>query len=126
MFSSIEEDTKQFPGALRVTVEVGECKQHSEDRLPLVVEIWLNHKTQKEPQLGQGTAGLQMVERWQVIRLSPSDESFLKTIGVCVFSDVVRIEITSSINTIQILLPTLQDGRIQERHRRLEACCRAR
>jgi hypothetical protein len=73
MFSSIEEDTKQFPGALRVTVEVGECKQHSEDRLPLVVEIWLNHKTQKEPQLGQGTAGLQMVERWQVIRLSPSE-----------------------------------------------------
>ena len=73
MFSSIEEDNQQFPGALRVTVEVGECTQHSVDSLPLVVEIWLNHKTQKEPQLGRGTAGLQMVERWQVIRVDPSE-----------------------------------------------------
>ncbi len=73
MFSSIEKDTKQFPGALRVTVEVGECEQPLEDRLPLVVEIWLTHKTQKEPQLSQGTAGLQMVERWQVIRVDPSE-----------------------------------------------------
>ena len=73
IFSSIEEDNRQFPGSLRVTVDVSERKQHSENRLPLVVEIWLNHKTQKEPQLGQGTAGLQTVERWQVIRVDPSE-----------------------------------------------------
>ena len=73
IFSSIEEDNRQFPRSLRVTVDVSECKQHSENRLPLVVEIWLNHKTQKEPQLGQGTAGLQTVERWQVIRVDPSE-----------------------------------------------------
>ncbi len=73
MFSSIETDNRQSPGSLRVTVDVSECKQHSENRIPLVVEIWLNHKTQNEPQIGKSTAALQTVERWQVIRVDPAE-----------------------------------------------------
>ena len=73
MFSSIEADNQQFSGSLRVTVDVSECKQHSENRLPRVIEIWLNHKTQNEPQVGQSPAALQAVERWQVIRVNPSE-----------------------------------------------------
>ena len=73
MFSSIEADNRQSLGSLRVTVDVSECKQHSENKLPLVVEIWLNHKTQNDPQVGKSTAALQAVERWQVIRVDPSE-----------------------------------------------------
>ena len=73
MFSSIETDNRQSLGSLRVSVDVSECKQHSENKLPLVVEIWLNHKTQNEPQIGKSTAALQAVERWQVIRVDPSE-----------------------------------------------------
>ena len=73
MFSSIETDNRQSPGSLRVTVDVSECKQHSENRIPLVVEIWLNHKTQNEPQIGKSTPALQTVERWQVIRVDPAE-----------------------------------------------------
>ena len=72
-FSSIEEDNQQFPGSLHVTVDVSDCNQHSEKGFPRVIELWLNHKTQNEPQLGQGTAGLQTVERWQVIKAQPSE-----------------------------------------------------
>ena len=73
MFSSIETDNRQSLGSLRVSVDVSECKQHSENKLPLVVEIWLNHKIQNEPQIGKSTAALQAVERWQVIRVDPSE-----------------------------------------------------
>ena len=73
MFSSIEADNQQSSGSLRVTVDVSECKQHSDNRLPRVIEIWLNHKTQNEPQVGQSPAALQAVERWQVIRVNPSE-----------------------------------------------------
>ncbi len=64
---------QQYQGALHLTVDVNERGQHSEDVLPRVVDIWLNHKTQKEPEVGKDAAGFQNVEIWQIIRVDPSE-----------------------------------------------------
>ena len=64
---------QQYQGALHLTVDVNECEQHSEDALPRVVDLWLNHKTQKEPEVGEDAAGFQNVEIWQIIRADPSE-----------------------------------------------------
>ena len=62
---------QQYRGALHLTINVNESEQHSEDALPLVVDLWLNHKTQKEPEVGEDAAGFQNVEIWQIIRVDP-------------------------------------------------------
>jgi len=41
--------------------------------LPLVVDLWLNHKTQEEPEVGKDAAGFQNVEIWQIIGVEPSE-----------------------------------------------------
>ena len=56
-----------------MTVEGNECEHHSEEVLPLVVELWLNRKTQEEPDVGEDAAGFQNVEIWQIIRVDPSE-----------------------------------------------------
>ncbi len=64
---------QQYQGALHLTVDVNECEQHSEDALPRVVDLWLNRKTQKEPEVGEDAAGFQNVEIWQIIKVDPSE-----------------------------------------------------
>lgn len=64
---------QQYRGALHLTINVNESEQHSEDALPLVVDLWLNHKTQEEPEVGEDAAGFQNVEIWQIIRVDPSE-----------------------------------------------------
>jgi len=71
--SDIVRGDQQYRESLHVTVDVSECEQHSEDALPLVVELWLNRKTQEEPDIGEDAAGFQKVEIWQIIRLDPSE-----------------------------------------------------
>ena len=57
----------EFPGG---RVEKGE---NPEDALPLTVDLWLNQKTQEEPEVGKDAAGFQNVEIWQIIRVDPSE-----------------------------------------------------
>ena len=64
---------QQYQGALHLTVDVKECEPHSEDALPLVVDLWLSHKTQEEPEVGENASGFQNVEIWQIIRVDPSE-----------------------------------------------------
>ena len=71
--SDIVRGDQQFRGSLHVTVDVNECKQNSEDALPLTVDLWLNQKTQEEPEVGKDAAGFQNVEIWQIIRVDPSE-----------------------------------------------------
>ena len=56
-----------------MTIDVGECESHSEDSLPHVVDLWLQHTTQEEPEVGEDAAGFQRVEIWQIIRIDPSE-----------------------------------------------------
>ena len=71
--SDIVRGDPQFQGSLHVTVDVNECKQNPEDALPLTVDLWLNQKTQEEPEVGKDAAGFQNVEIWQIIRVDPSE-----------------------------------------------------
>ena len=48
---------QRYRESLHVTVEGNECEHHSEDALPLVVDLWLNRKTQEEPDVGEDAAG---------------------------------------------------------------------
>ena len=71
--SGIVRGDQQYRESLHVTVDVNECEHHSEEVLPLVVELWLNRKTQEEPDVGEDAAGFQNVEIWQIIRVDPSE-----------------------------------------------------
>ena len=73
IISDVVRGDQQYRESLHVTVEGNECEHHLEDALPLVVELWLNRKTQKEPDVGKDAAGFQNVEIWQIIRVSPSE-----------------------------------------------------
>ena len=73
IISDVVRGDQQYRESLHVTVEGNECEHHSEDALPLVVELWLNRKTQKEPDVGKDAAGFQNVEIWQIIRVRPSE-----------------------------------------------------
>ena len=64
---------QQYQGALHLTIDVNKFEQHSEDTLPLVVDLWLNHKSQEEPEVGEDAAGFQNVEIWQIIGVEPSE-----------------------------------------------------
>lgn len=65
---------QQYQGALHLTVGVNGCEpQHSGDELPLVVDLWLTHKNQEEPEVGKDASGFQNVEIWQIIRVDPSE-----------------------------------------------------
>ena len=71
--AEILRDDQRYKGALHLTINVNESEQHSEDALPLVVDLWLSHKTQEEPEVGKDAAGFQNVEIWQIIRVDPSE-----------------------------------------------------
>lgn len=71
--SDIVRGDQRYRESLHVTVDVNECEHHSEEVLPLVVELWLNRKTQEEPDVGEDAAGFQNVEIWQIIRVDPSE-----------------------------------------------------
>ena len=71
--AEILRDDQRYKGALHLTVNINESEQHSEDALPLVVDLWLSHKTQEEPEVGKDATGFQNVEIWQIIGVDPSE-----------------------------------------------------
>ncbi len=71
--TDIVRGNQRYQGSLHVTIDVGECESHSEDSLPHVVDLWLQHTTQEEPEVGEDAAGFQRVEIWQIIRIDPSE-----------------------------------------------------
>ena len=73
IISHVVRGEQQYRASLHVTVEGNECEHHSEDVLPLMVELWLKRKTQEEPDVGKDATGFQNVEIWQIIRVSPSE-----------------------------------------------------
>ena len=70
--TDIVRGNQRYQGSLHVTIDVGECESHSEDSLPHVVDLWLQHTTQEEPEVGEDADGFQRVEIWQIIRIYKS------------------------------------------------------
>lgn len=71
--TEIVRGNQRYQGSLHVTIDVGECENHSEDSLPHTVDLWLQQTTQEEPEVGEDAAGFQRVEIWQLIRIDPSE-----------------------------------------------------
>ena len=71
--TDIVRGNQQYQESLHATIDVGECENHSEDSLPRIVDLWLQHTTQEEPEVGEDAAGFQRVEVWQIIRIDPSE-----------------------------------------------------